>query len=81
MVDERAAGQDVDLTRLESGKLPGQLREPLGYPRRAQDLGDGLGLLLAEMQQRPGLVGILAGVDDDVESPLRRAMMPIRSPL
>ena len=66
-VHERAARLDVDLTRLESGHFAGQFGEPLGDPRRAQNLGHGVGLFIAESEDRPGLVRIVAGIQDDVE--------------
>src|SRR5437763_11688122 len=56
-VHERAARFDVDLARLEARHFAGQLGEAFGDPRRAQDLGDGVGLLVGEAQERPGLIG------------------------
>ncbi|ELP44975.1 hypothetical protein D522_19301 [Mycobacterium avium subsp. paratuberculosis S5] len=57
----------MHLARLQPGHFLGQLGEPFGDARRAQDLGHRLGLLVGQVQHRPGLVGILARVDDDVE--------------
>ena len=66
-VDERAARPDVDLARLEPGHLAGQFGEPLSDPRRAQNLGHRVGLFIVEAEDRPGLVRIVARVQDDVE--------------
>lgn len=57
----------MDLTRFESGHFAGQFGEPLSDPRRAQDLGYGVSLFVAEAEDRPSLVRIVAGIQDDVE--------------
>ena len=62
-----AAGQDVHLTSLEPGYFASELDEPFRDPRRAQNLGYGVSLLVVEAEDRAGLVRIVAGVQDDVE--------------
>src|SRR6476620_5983197 len=66
-VDERASGSDGHLSRVEPGDLAGQVCEAFGDPRCAKDLGKGLGLVVGEAEHLLGLVGIIAGVDDDFE--------------
>ena len=66
-VRERATRPDVDLTGLQPRYFAGQLGEPLGDPRCAQNLGDRVGLFVGEVKDRLGLVGIVARVPDDVE--------------
>jgi hypothetical protein len=57
----------VDLTCFQSGHFAGQFGEPLGDPRCAQDLSHGVGLVVGEVKDGSGLIGIIAGVQDDVE--------------
>ena len=66
-VDERAAGPDRHLPRVESRYFAGQVGESFGDPRRAQNLSQRFGLLIGQPEDLPGLIGIVLGIHDDLE--------------
>ena len=66
-VGEARAGRHGEPGGVQAGDLLGDVGEALGHARRAEDLGDGVGLVGVEVQDLPGPVRVVLVVDGHLD--------------